>query len=190
MWKIQYGVRISIVRHKLLYMCACIRKFPFFPPFFWQLFMALNRRTTSCFNFLVFFVFFGGLFLQVLCCVMCLSPRDYLMAKLPVGAVEPAGATWLLWKHGRLVALGGALGRAGTGPENRRIGVEGAHQVWHILHQYVSVYPAILRLIITFPLDPQLCLSLVRACVGDTLDLIARSTILCDQRRGWQVRTT
>jgi hypothetical protein len=29
----------------------------------------------------------------------------------------------------------------------------------------------------------------VRACVGDTLDLIARSAILCDQRSGRQVRT-
>jgi len=57
-----------------------------------------------------------------------------------------------------------------------------------VVHQYVWVYPAISRLIITFPLDPQFCLPLVRVCVGGTLGLIARSTILCDQRDGRQVR--
>jgi len=75
-----------------------------------------------------------------------LLSNDGLMTNLNACAAAQVGSAWLQWGRGRLVTLGGALGRAGVCLEYGLIGVEGAYQVCHINHQHVSVYPTILQL--------------------------------------------
>jgi len=98
-------------------------------------------------------------------------PAPLHRQELRVVAVGPQASCNTWWCTGAW--LGGGL-----------IGVEGAHQVCHISDQHVLVWPKILRLIITFPFDTQFLLTLVRACVAETFDLIACGAILCGLSRG------
>jgi len=153
---------------------------------FFFLFPALSKNGPICDqNGETTFVhdFFVRLFLYLL-------SNDGLMTNLNASATAQAGSSWLRWGRGRLVTLRGALGRAGTCLENGRIGVEGELQVWHMSHEHVSVYPTILRLIITCPFDPHFPPTLVRACVGDTVDFTDCVAICCDQKDKGQVCTT
>ena len=136
-----------------------------------------NGETTFVYNFSIRLLLY-------------LFSNDGLMTSLNASATAQAGSSWLRWGRGRLVSLRGALGRAGTCLQNGRIGVEGEHQVRHMSHQHVSVYPTILRLIITFSFDPHFPPTLVRTCVGDTVDFIACGAIRCDQKDKGQVCTT